>query len=128
MPRMRLKTAMMAIAVLALLLGAWVGLGRRARRFEALALRYGKEANRIETLWVAGPTLPPGEPDMLMEQIHWNDSVANAFRLAASRPWVPGDPRPLQITCECGFHAARHAATTKPPAPRASPQSAEPRG
>ena len=61
----------------------------------------------------AGPA-PPGEPDMLMEQMHWLDSVATEFRLAAARPWIPFDPRPTPGSrCRCGYHAARGAGTTR---------------
>jgi hypothetical protein len=118
MLRMRLRTAMTVVAVLAVLLGTGIGLWRRARRLEAIALQYGRDANRIEDLWVAenaarsGPR-PPGEPDVRMELVHWNDTVAEAYRAAAARPWLPFDPEPHKLVCGCGFHAARRAGTTK---------------
>ncbi len=113
MRRMRLRTAMVAVAVLAVILGTGVGLRRRARQLDALFLQYGREANHLENVWRDARPTPPGEPDVLMEQIHWHDSVAYEYRLAAARPWFPFDPEPRRITCGCGYHAARRAATTR---------------
>ena len=113
MRRMRLRTAMTAIAALAILLGAGVGLDRRARRLEALSLLYGREANRLDDLWVEAAPVSAGEPDLLMERVHWHDSVANAYRLASAQPWLPLDPVPRNIICRCGYHAARSSRTTE---------------
>jgi hypothetical protein len=41
---------MVAIAVLAVILGFGVGLKRRVQRLDGLALRYGREANTLENL------------------------------------------------------------------------------
>lgn len=113
MRRMRLKTAMIAIAALAFVLWMGLGLRRRAWRFEALAHQHGREANRLENLWMETVPTPPGEPDTLMEQVHWHDSVANEYRVAAARPWMPFEPEPRQVACECGYHVARRARAPK---------------
>jgi hypothetical protein len=110
---MRLRAAMIAVAVLAVLLAVGVGLWRRARRFEALALQYGREANRNEVLWEATGAKPIHEPDEIMERIHWNDAVADEYRRAAARPWLPFDPDPRQVLCKCGFHTALRARAAK---------------
>ncbi len=113
MRRISLSKIMIVIAILAVCLGTGIGLGRRARRFEALALEYGREANALENRWMKSGPSSPGEPDVLMEEIHWNDSVANEYRFAASQPWLPFEPDPETITCGCGYHARRRAGTTK---------------
>jgi hypothetical protein len=97
---------MVAIAVLAVVLGSGVGLKRRVQRLDGLALRYGREANRLENL-LEGSNLSQADADAIIERVHWHDAVANQYRLAASRPWVPFDPSPEGVTCECGQHAAR---------------------
>jgi hypothetical protein len=113
MPRMRLRTAMLVVAVLAVILGVGVGLWRRARRFQTLALQYGREANRLENTWANSGSMSPGDAAVLMERVHWNDAVAAGYRFAAARPWVPFNPEPMRVTCECGFHMARRAGTAK---------------
>jgi hypothetical protein len=101
---------MIAVAVLCILLGVGVGLWRRARRFQALALVYGREANRLENVWANPGSVPPGD---LMERVHWNDAVADEYRLAAARPWLPFDPEPSQIRCLCRFHMDLRARTAE---------------
>ncbi len=106
MRRMKLKSVMIAIAVLAVLMGTWIGLDRRSRRLQALALDYGRKANRAEN---ALESASPSALDSLLDQIHRDDAIANAYRTAASRPWLPVDPDPNRIACRCGFHEARKA-------------------
>jgi hypothetical protein len=87
---MRLRTAMLAVAVLAILLGIGIQLRRRAQRLDDLARQYGRKAQRLEEVWLnwvrfnkSGP-----EVDALMEQVHWHDAVAKQYWIAAARPWV----------------------------------------
>src|SRR4051812_17043976 len=103
MRRMRLRTLMIAIAVLALILGVDAWLRQRGRRFDAIALNFAGEAYRVEKLW-AKSTLP-GEIDELVETVHWNDSVYHEYYKAARRPWLP-EPRPKEVVCRCGYHVA----------------------
>ena len=107
MLRLRLKTLMIAIAVFAILLGTGVGLRRRMLRLQAGALEYGRAANRLETAWLNSNPQPSGQDDDLMDRAHWSDAVAKAYRFAAARPWLPLEPRPEKIRCECGFHRGR---------------------
>ena len=109
MRQMRLRTVMIAIAVIAVLLGIGMGFSRRSQRLYSLSLRYGREANRLDLEWVKAAPLAPGQPDLLMEKVHWHDSVAYAYFSASSRPWVPFDPEPKRITCSCGFHKPRRS-------------------
>lgn len=111
--------AMVAIAVLAIVLGVVVGLQRRAWRFHALALKYGREANRLEDMWKSAGSMRRDDLGLLMERVHWNDAVADEYRFAAAHPWLPFDPEPNRIMCKCGFHMARKPVTAKRPRPGA---------
>ncbi len=113
MRRMHLRAVMIAIAILAVLLGTGIGLRRRARRFEALALAYGREASNLEDLWTISGSTTERRPNLLMDRAHWNDAVAHKYRIAATRPWLPLDPDPFKITCECGYHIERRVGTAK---------------
>ena len=104
---------MIAIAVLAVLLGSGVGLRRRSQRHFKLAQRYGGEAERLEYLWAKMGPVPQAEADAFWNLVHWNDSVAYAYFQASSRPWLPFDPEPRQIVCECGHHLTQRARTAK---------------
>jgi hypothetical protein len=110
MPRVRLRTAMVAVAVLATILGVGVGLRRRAQRLDTLALRYGREANSLENL-LSRSNISRRDADVIIEQVHWHDAVADQYRLAATHPWLPFDPSPQRVTCKCSYHAARPAKT-----------------
>jgi hypothetical protein len=99
---------MVAVAILAVILGVGIGLRRRVQRLDGLALRYGREANRLENV-LEGSNLSRREADLIIERLHWRDAVAVQYRLAAARPWLPFDPSPQQVTCQCGYHAARQA-------------------
>ena len=99
---------MVAVAVVAVILAICVGLTRRAQRLDGLSLRYSREASRLENLLV-GSRLSRQDADVIIEQVHWHDAVANRYRLAAARPWLTSDPSPERVTCECGYHAARQA-------------------
>jgi hypothetical protein len=111
--RFTVRRMMVAVAIAAFLLPTRDGLRNRAKRFEALALEYGREANRLEVEWRKSAPLPPGEPDLLCDDVHWNDSVADAYRRAASRPWLPFEPNPGSITCGCGYHRKQSAGTAR---------------
>lgn len=99
---------MFAVAVLAVVLAIGVGLTRRAQRLDGLSLRYSREANRLENL-VVGSNLSRQDADVIIEQVHWHDAVADRYRLAAARPWLTCDPSPRRVPCQCGYHAARQA-------------------
>jgi hypothetical protein len=98
------------IGLLAILMGAGVGVTRRARRLDALARAHSGHASRVEDLSVVSP---PGDSKAILESSRWHDAVANEYRLAASRPWQLFDPDPKSITCQCGYHTALRARSTK---------------
>jgi hypothetical protein len=99
---------MVAVAMFAIIMGAGVGLRRRAERFNNLAARHGREANSLENL-LEGSELSLGDVDAIIEEVHWHDAVADQYRLAASRPWFPFEPSPGRVSCRCSYHAARRA-------------------
>jgi hypothetical protein len=98
------------IGLLAILMGAGVGVTRRARRLDAVARAHSGEASQLEGLSVVSP---PADSKAIQESAHWHDAVANEYRLAASRPWQLFDPDPKSITCQCGYYTALWARSTK---------------
>jgi hypothetical protein len=66
------------IGLLAILMGAGVGVTRRARRLDALARAHSGEASRLEDLSVVSP---PGDSKAILESSHWHDAIANEYRL-----------------------------------------------
>jgi hypothetical protein len=109
----RLRTVMVVIAGLAVMLAVGVGLSRRARRLNRLALQYSRVANGRENL-IEKWKLNRKDADVIIEHAHWLDAVANQYRIAAARPWLLFDPSPQRVTCECGYHANRRARATIP--------------
>ncbi len=110
---MKLRALMATIALLAVLLGIGLGLRRRSDRFQRVSLGYSSKAAGLEEPlgFIPGRPEPTGVQAVL-DRVHWNDSVAAAYQQAASRPWVPGEPDPAKITCQCGYHAK--PATARP--------------
>jgi hypothetical protein len=101
---MRLRVLMVIIAVMAVGLGVGLTLHRRSTRLSASALAYGREASRLENRL---EQLPSDEVQPLLDRVHWNDSVAEAYRRAASRPWIMSEPDPDKIACQCSYHAKK---------------------
>jgi hypothetical protein len=103
---------MATIAALAILLGIGAGLAHRGQRFEALSLRYSQAAARLER-GSFGRDLPPGEIELVMEEVHWLDAVASEYKLAAARPWGLRDPDPRRVICGCCNGPPRKARVTR---------------
>jgi hypothetical protein len=102
---MKLRVLMLIVAILAIVLGLGLGLRRRSIRFSEVALTYGREANRLEN---QSEQVKPDQLQPLLDRAHWNDAVADAYRKAASKPWIPSEPQPEKIVCQCGYHAKIH--------------------
>jgi hypothetical protein len=100
---MRLRSLMIVVAVAGFLLGLGVILHRRADRLNRLALSYQKEAGRLEHT-IVGPGLSRSQVQGILDRVHWNDAVAWRYRHAADRPWLPTEPDPEKVACECGYH------------------------
>ena len=105
-PRFKLWMPMIAIAIVAL----GLGLHQRSVRLARISFAYSVEASRLEgTLIGPSGTSKDGpssrESDEILDQVHWNDTVAGQFDKAACRPWLLIDPDPQSITCNCGHHS-----------------------
>lgn len=98
LPRIRLRTLMIFIAVLAVGLGMALTLQRRSSRLSASAQVYGREVWRLERRVDQTPQAQMGS---LIDRVHWNSSVSYAYRSAASQPWLLGEPDPAKIRCTC---------------------------
>src|SRR4051794_1890218 len=100
MRRIRLRTAMVAIAIFTIMLGIVADLTRRAQRLDGLAKLYDREAGKLEPLLLK-PKLGRQEAVAVVDQLHWLVAVAGEYRHAAARPWLPFDPSPQRVTCGC---------------------------
>ena len=105
MIRMRLRTALTAIAALAVILGAAGAVRRRADRLDQLSHSYSREAGRLESQLIGpsgtsrdGPG--PEQASAILAKVHWCDAVANEYKKAAARPWYPFDPDPSQVVSQ----------------------------
>jgi hypothetical protein len=114
---MRLRSLMVAIAVLAVLLGLSIGLRRRAERLTRLSRSYSGAAGQLE-LRLASPDLDEAIAQAILDRVHWYDAVAHRFERAAAHPWLPDEPDPTKVFCECGHH--------RKPSPKPVPQSGAP--
>lgn len=103
--RWRLRTALVAIAVVGVLLALGVQVLRRAERFARLSRQYSGAAGRLEmTLVRANVTQAQVTPILL--RVHANDRMGFRYFKAAARPWLPV---PRFIPCDCQM------CTTHPP-------------
>lgn len=102
LPRFRIRTLMIAVAVAALFAGAGVGLLRRRSAFQRRAAVYARAANEeglvgmyIERRYHWGPA----EPEKPIIQAHYRrsdhyDALRAKYERAARRPWLPVPPDP----------------------------------
>ena len=100
---MKLRAMMATVALLAVLLGIGLGLRRRSDRLWWVSLSYSSQAAGLEEPLGLHPE--PPDVQAVLDRVHWNDSVAVAYQRAAGRPWIPGEPDPAKITCQCSYHA-----------------------
>jgi hypothetical protein len=75
-------------------------------RLTRSALAYGRAANQLENRLEKVPAV---EVQPLLDRVHWNDAVSEAYRQAASRPWIFQEPNPDTIVCRCSYHESRNA-------------------
>lgn len=104
---MKIRQWMIVIAALAIPLGIGIGLHNRSKRFSRLAYEYSGNASGLEDELV-GPS-SHADSQAVLDRVHWNDEVANAYRRVASRPWM-SEPDPAKVICRCGHHAKLAAA------------------
>jgi hypothetical protein len=94
-PRVRftVRRMMMAMAVVAILMGLAVGLRRRAERFKRLSFLQSVDANRWENL-LLDRSLDDALASAILEQVHWHDAMAAKYDRVAQAPWRLLEPPP----------------------------------
>jgi hypothetical protein len=92
-PRFRLRSLLIAVAILATLLGVGVKLRRDAAQYDRLSRRHSGEAGAWE-LRLAGRVVGPSQARAILGRAHWHDAMAEKYRRAAARPWLPVAPDP----------------------------------
>lgn len=102
--RWRLRTALIGIALIALLLGIVIELRRRSARFETLALQHGRLAHQLESSLVTPGPATASEAEAILRKVHWHDASSDAYRRAAGRPWMPD---PEDVRCKCPWCLAK---------------------
>src|SRR5262245_9148943 len=102
-PRFRVRTLMLAVAVVAVAAGLW----HRSERFRRLA-QYHQQANvwiildwgAVENAekegwnWVGTPPVKAVLPRPSKARILWHDALRLEYEGAARRPWLPVEPDP----------------------------------
>jgi hypothetical protein len=87
LPRFRLRALMVAVAIVAVLLGLWAGIERRRADFRRIA-RYHSYRNL--GLLVDSRSLTPLE----LRRDEWHAALAKKYTRAARYPWLPVEPDP----------------------------------
>jgi hypothetical protein len=105
---------MVAVAVVALLMGLAVGLRQRAERFRRLSFLQSVDANRWENLLLAR-SLDDALASAILDQVHWHDAAAANYDRVARAPWLllealPPMPRipDLPASMAAGYKRGRH--------------------
>jgi hypothetical protein len=100
LPRFRLRTLMIAVAVVGILFGSGLELHRRSVRFQALAERHGSEAHVMHIRGSNGRAggelrvLSINDVPIDRKLADWHLELRDRYRLAAGRPWLPVPPDP----------------------------------
>jgi hypothetical protein len=105
-PRMTTRRWMVAVAIVAILMGVGLDVGRRSRRFARLAADHSNAAlEHFHTLMtLGGPPLladiPPTEPGPLRSLhrenalVSYHSALTKKYQRAARYPWLPVAPEP----------------------------------
>ena len=88
-PRFTVRRLMIAVAVVAVLLGVVVGLKRRSDRFRAIALRYA--AKHKEDRMAYDVVADEGR---FLRRYDYHLSMQRKYEMATERPWLPVPPDP----------------------------------
>ena len=93
-PKFRVRTLMIAVAVLGIAFGSLAGLlrlGQRTQRFRALAAQHGQRetVNRlaVQGLMMQGAANPGIERHRVLTEYH--HALNLKYQYAASHPWLP---------------------------------------
>ncbi len=99
-PRLRftVRRMMVAVAIVAVLIGGW----RHYQRFMKLSLAYSGQAGQIE-MEIVHPksVMNQAKVEAILKKAHWHDAVALKYRRVASRPWLLVTPEVLYHCSWC---------------------------
>lgn len=93
--RLRIRTLMAAIVVVALALGLDTWLRRRAAQFKVVSIGHAREFWRMQDLSsFQSLTTGTAEEVSVRHRAIWHDNLATKYNRAAARPWepLPADP------------------------------------
>jgi hypothetical protein len=108
--RLRVRSGLIIVAIVALALGLSIGCLKRKRRLEGLALQYSARANNWEKRLIGPDGTSRSRPtsdeevETIIRHTHWNDAVAASYLIAASQPWRLNDPDVEMIETNCSCH------------------------
>jgi len=89
LPRMTTRRWMITVGVVGVMLGTWLGMCRRREQFERMAHIYDSPPAPIFMNAPSGDEL--ARADRL---VIWRIEMAEKYRQAARRPWLPVSPDP----------------------------------
>jgi hypothetical protein len=103
LPRFRIRTLMIAVAVVAIPLGAMVAVAERRQRFMRMATAHWRAtvavqilengtANGVVEHYLDARGVPLGAQQQARDK--WHETMAEKYRQAARRPWLPVPPDP----------------------------------
>src|SRR4051812_38931326 len=98
LPRFRIRTVMIAVAVAGIGFGSGVSLHRRSVRLQTLADHHGSEAYVVQIRGANGrdvgelPMLSINDVPINRGLADWHLELRDKYRRAAKRPWLPIQP------------------------------------
>lgn len=126
MRRIKLRTMILLVALLAVFLAGWTAFERRRSRLLRLARAYNMKAGALEnTLVNAANSTSQDDASAILSRVHWHDSVTWAYIHASKAPWA-GSPDPLKVQCRCGGCITGRMALYQPTSADILPPAATP--
>jgi hypothetical protein len=103
--RFRVRSLMVAVAVIAVALGSLFWLSKRHDRFVRLAAQHSSAASRLEYQLVAeeqgwGNQGRYKRPQRILDLVRWHDRMSAKYARAAFRPWLSAPLDPPEVTLE----------------------------
>jgi hypothetical protein len=93
-PHFRIRTLMIAVAVVAVLAAGFVRCKQRQDRFAELASRYDRESELLPGIWSGPGEAYEGPLGLPYRRGEYLDQMSLKYRSAASHPWLPVPPDP----------------------------------
>jgi hypothetical protein len=106
MRRIRLKTLMIAVLVIALLFGAGMALKRRSERNYRRYHDQTLEARRLTDQMHEAPD--KAAIARLLRRAHWHNWVGAEYHKIALSPWQTFEPDPARVACHCTHCRGRY--------------------